>query len=117
MKCNNILLEQASSNSHVSIPIGWIFVLFRLYDFWLSFGDRETYRLFEQSLSTLLVHLGEYDAGYWSYYDVEKRLASPFYHDLHIHQLEALAVVEGDPTLTQVLGRWEAYKDSKLNRF
>jgi len=112
-----IFLEEAPSNPRVSILNGWIFALFGLYDFWLAFGDKQTYRLFKQSLNTLLVHLGEYDAGYWSYYDVEKRLASPFYHDLHIHQLEALAAVESDPTLTQVLGRWEAYEDSKLNRF
>lgn len=113
----DIFLEEVPHDRRVSILNGWIFALFGLYDFWLAFGDKQTYEVFKQSLDTLLTHLGEYDAGYWSYYDVEKRLASPFYHDLHIHQLKALAMVENSSRLTQILGRWEAYQHSRLNRF
>jgi hypothetical protein len=31
-----------------------------------------------------------YDARFWSFYDTSGALASPFYHRLHIAQLEAL---------------------------
>jgi len=48
---------------------------------------------------------------------VQKRLASPFYHVLHIHQLKALAMVENNSRLTRVLGRWEVYQHSRVNRF
>jgi len=113
----DIFLEEVPHNRRVSILNGWIFALFGLYDSWLVFNDKQTYEVFKQSLDTLLTHLGEYDAGYWSYYDVQKHLASPFYHDLHIHQLKALAMVENSSRLTQILGRWEAYQHSRLNRF
>ncbi|AFM21810.1 D-glucuronyl C5-epimerase [Acetomicrobium mobile DSM 13181] len=113
----DIFLEEVPHDRRVSILNGWIFALFGLYDSWLVFNDKQTYEVFKQSLDTLLTHLGEYDAGYWSYYDVQKHLASPFYHDLHIHQLKALAMVENSSRLTQILGRWEAYQHSRLNRF
>jgi len=113
----DIFLEEVPSNPRVSILNGWIFALFGLYDFWLAFSDKQTYGIFKQSLDTLLAYLGEYDAGYWSYYDIQKHLASPFYHDLHIHQLKALVMVESNSRLTQVLGRWEAYQQSRVNRF
>jgi hypothetical protein len=32
----------------------------------------------------------------WSYYDTGGRLASPFYHDLHISRLEALHLLTGE---------------------
>ncbi len=113
----DIFLEEVPHDRRVSILNGWIFALFGLYDSWLVFNDKQTYEVFKQSLDTLLTHLGEYDAGYWSYYDVQKHLASPFFHDLHIHQLKALAMVENSSRLTQILGRWEAYQHSRLNRF
>lgn len=103
----DIFLEEVPHDRRVSILNGWIFALFGLYDSWLVFNDKQTYEVFKQSLDTLLTHLGEYDAGYWSYYDIQKHLASPFYQDLHIHQLRALAMVENSSRLTQILGRWE----------
>ena len=42
------------------------------------------------TLSALLARLQTYDAGFWSFYDTSGTLASPFYHRLHIAQLEAL---------------------------
>ncbi len=103
----DIFLEEVPHNRRVPILNGWIFAFFGLYDFWLVFNDKQTYEIFKQSLDSLLAHLGEYDAGYWSYYDIQKHLASPFYQDLHIHQLRALAMVENSSRLTQILGRWE----------
>jgi capsular polysaccharide biosynthesis protein len=41
-------------------------------------------------LASLLARLPMYDAQFWSFYDTSGALASPFYHRLHIAQLEAL---------------------------
>jgi len=114
---DNIFLEEAPSNPRSSILNGWIFALFGLYDFWLVFEDKQAYDIFKCSLRSLITHLGQYDTGYWSYYDVQKHLASPFYHVLHINQLEALLMIEHNPTLKEVLYRWKAYQQSKINEF
>ena len=66
----DIFLEEVPHNRRVPILNGWIFAFFGLYDFWLVFNDKQTYEIFKQSLDSLLAHLGEYDAGYWSYYDI-----------------------------------------------
>ncbi len=107
---DELFLEEMPSTPRSSILNGWIFALFGLYDYWLAFKDREAQNLFQQSLNTLNRHLHEYDAGYWSYYDIKSHLASPFYHDLHIHQLHALSMVDEDPVLTEFHDRWAEYQ-------
>ena len=42
------------------------------------------------ALASLLARLPMYEAQFWSFYDTSGALASPFYHRLHIAQLEAL---------------------------
>ena len=112
----SLFLEEAPAIHRSSILNGWIFALFGLYDFWLAFKDENARALFRLSLDTLKGHLHEYDAGYWSYYDVRGHLASPFYHDLHIHQLTALALIDNDTLVAEFRNRWIGYSQSWKNR-
>jgi len=112
----SLFLEEAPAIPRSSILNGWIFALFGIYDFWLVFKDENAYNLFKLSLDTLKGHLHKYDAGYWSYYDVRGHLASPFYHDLHIHQLTALAMIDDYSLFTQFRDRWIRYRQSWKNR-
>jgi hypothetical protein len=112
----SLFLEEAPAKNRSSILNGWIFALFGLYDFSLAFNDKNALELFRLSLDTLKKHLQDYDTGYWSYYDIRGHLASPFYHDLHIHQLTALAMVDIDPIITKFLKRWISYHQSWKNR-
>lgn len=116
VKGKRLFLEEVPSLPRSSILNGWIFGIFGLYDFWLAFKDENARELFMLSLDTLKGHLYEYDAGYWSYYDVRGHLASHFYHDLHIHQLTALAMIDNDTLVAEFRDRWIRYQQSWKNR-
>lgn len=109
-------MEEVPTVPRSSILNGWIFALFGLYDFWLAFKDENARGLFWHSFDTLKHHLQEYDAGYWSYYDVKGHLPSPFYHDLHIHQLTALVMIHNDTLVTEFRDRWITYQRVWRNR-
>jgi hypothetical protein len=112
----NLFLEELPTIPRSSILNGWIFALFGLYDFLLAFKDKNAYNLFKLSFDTLKNHLREYDTGYWSYYDARGHLASFFYHDLHIHQLTALALLDNDSLFVEFRDRWIRYQQSWKNR-
>ena len=113
---DELFLEEKPTNPRSSILNGWIFAIFGLYDFWLAFADENAHELFRASLTTLKSHLREYDAGYWSRYDINDHLASPFYHDLHIHQITALSMIDDDPCFREIRDRWIGYRSVRKNR-
>lgn len=112
----NLFLEEIPSVPRSSILNGWIFALFGLYDYSLAFGDGTAQNLLKLSLATLKKHLQEYDTGYWSRYDRLGNLASPFYHDLHIHQLTALSMIDHDPIFDQFRAKFICYQQSLIKR-
>ncbi len=111
-----LVLEEIPSFPPSSILNGWIFAIFGLYDFWLAFQDSKIREYFELSLNTLKDRLVDYDSGYWSFYDRLGHMSSPFYHDLHIHQLSALAMIDSDPIFLEYRDRWHAYQQAMLNK-
>lgn len=112
----SLFLEEAPSHPRSSILNGWIFALFGMYDFWLAFKDENARELCGRSFTTLKLHLNDYDTGYWSYYDVQGHLSSPFYHELHIHQLNALAILDSDAIITSYRDRWMKYQRVWVNQ-
>jgi hypothetical protein len=57
--------------------------------------------------------IGSYDVGWWSRYSLYPHrlpdLAKPFYHRLHVHQLEVTARLVGEAELAETARRWAAY--------
>lgn len=86
------LLEEVPADDYKAILNGWVFALFGLYDYLLVEDSSEVRQMLKKSLGALVAYLPSYSAGYWSYYDLSGHLASPFYHRLHIAQLEALSL-------------------------
>ncbi|GEM90763.1 hypothetical protein ODE01S_21970 [Oceanithermus desulfurans NBRC 100063] len=84
------ILEEVPAQTPNGILNGWIFALFGLYDYLLVQDDSQVRSAMEETLGTLIAYLPRYSTGYWSYYDLTGILASPFYHKLHIAQLQAL---------------------------
>jgi len=111
-----VFFEEAPSQPRNTVLNGWIFALFGLYDYNLAFDDRRVKDIFERSIETLAQHLPSYDSGYWSYYDSQKHLSSPFYHNLHISQLEALCLVSDNPVFERYRRRWSIFQDKFINR-
>ncbi len=85
-----LILEEVPFGEPKTILNGWVFALYGLYDLAIAGGPRDAQEALDDTLGALLVRLQAYDAGFWSLYDTSGTLASPFYHRLHIAQLEAL---------------------------
>ena len=91
---------------------GWVFALFGLYDAILV-CDSGIYReAFAKSLHTLIESLPDFDCDYWSIYSTDGKMSSPFYHDLHIAQMQALHEMTHDDLFLEYSERWMTYKKS-----
>lgn len=109
-----LFLEEYPQVPRRSVMNGWVFSLFGLYD--ISLGDCSYAEDFECSARSLAAHLGDYDAGFWSYYDLEHRMASPAYHKLHIAQMEELAAITGMTEFSTFAEKLSRYQGVGLNR-
>lgn len=94
---------------------GWIFSLWGLYDYFKYTSDEQTGAVLAATLETLKKKLPEFDIGYWSMYEDGKRICSPFYHDLHIAQLDVMHDLFGDEIYKEYAQKWDAYRKSFWN--
>jgi len=113
---DNIYLEEFPSKDRNTILNGWIFAIFGVYDYCLLTVRKEIKETFDKSILTLKRNLKYFDSGFWSYYDIKKNIASPFYHNLHINQFHALYLVTNDEVFRMYRERWESYKSKFINR-
>lgn len=100
---------------------GFIWALWGVYDFHCATRRPDALSLWERCLGTLRANLHRYDAGFWSLYEQSgtplRMLASPFYHELHIVQLEVLHRLTGDEVFRIYRDRWAAYQERRWNRW
>lgn len=115
---NEIFFEEYADLEGIkkSVLNGWIFSLFGVYDFLKLEKDKTIQEIYEKSLKTLKNSLQYYDIGYWSYYDLTGRIASPAYHKLHIALLHTLADITDDNTFSTVADKWEKYSNSRCKK-
>lgn len=86
---------------------GWIFAWWGLYDYVLITKDCKRYkRILNQSEKTLREFLPKYSKKVWSAYDLEGRIASPFYHNLHIAQMQVMYRLTGDDLYNDIASIW-----------
>lgn len=109
-----LFLEEYPQRPRRSVMNGWIFSLFGLYD--ASLIDAAFEVPFHKSCETLAQHLDDYDNGYWSLYDLERRIASPAYHSLHIAQLRTMAELSGDERFSKKAEQFSEYSKVGVNR-
>lgn len=88
---------------------GWIFSLWGLMDYIRVSEDASTKEILEKSLRTLEKDLPSYDLGYWSKYEDKKRIASPFYHKLHVAQLRVMFDLTGKEVYRTYADRWDRF--------
>lgn len=94
---------------------GWIFASWGLLDYAKVTEDVDIVKAWELTTKTMANDLKLFDAGYWSKYTIAKAMASPFYHNLHIAQLNVMADLTGIPAFKQYADKFSAYKASWLN--
>lgn len=97
---------------------GWIFAWWGLYDYVLTTHDSGKYRQnLELSLQSLEQQLGKFTKSYWSMYDLGGRIASPFYHHLHIAQMQAMHRLTEHQIFDDYAQQWQCNENNKLNRW
>lgn len=86
---------------------GSIFSWWGLYDYVMVSGDNGKYRQsMEQTLRSLMKVLPYFTYPYWSKYSLDGLIASPFYHNLHIAQMQAMFKLTGEEVFDQYAKRW-----------
>lgn len=92
---------------------GWIFAIFGIYDYLLLFpNDKNIEEFYKNTITTLINELPRYDLKYWSKYDLNKRIASPFYHNLHIAQLNVLYALTDNKTFNIYENKFKKYSNN-----
>lgn len=111
-----LVLEEVAQQRENAVLNGWVFSLFGLYDYLLARPDNEVAVALDRTVAALCHWLPRYCGPYWSLYDTEGALASPFYHHLHIAQLAALelAFPERAPHFAGARQRFERQAASRV---
>ncbi len=92
---------------------GYIFAIWGIRDFYIHSGADDVRDVWNKCVKTLVNALPEYDSGFWSYYNMEKKIASYNYHrNVHIPQLRAMYRLTGQENFRKTAGRWEKYSAS-----
>jgi hypothetical protein len=99
---------------------GFIWATWGVYDYYLYTQHQDAERLFAEAVRTLKDNLYRFDFGFWSLYEQSgtrmKMLASPFYHSLHIVQLQVMHKLTGEAVFNEYAHRWEAYRQHFVKR-
>ena len=109
-----VLLEYTHKSAVMN---GWIFAWFGLYDYELATAGQGGYQeTMRQSMATLKKYLPRFTNSFWSMYDLDGHLASPFYHNLHIAQMQALYLMTKQEVFNYYAEKWESYAKAPLNK-
>jgi heparosan-N-sulfate-glucuronate 5-epimerase len=107
------IVEEAEARPPSHILNGWIFALWGLWDVRTAFGDARADDLLNSTIDCLRSKLDEYDLGWWTLYSLFPHslpdLAQPFYHRLHVHQMEVLYRLTGMAEFGAAARRWASY--------
>lgn len=116
----NLWIEEYLVQPPTHILNGFIWALWGIYDYYLVTRDPRTITLFDDFCTTVREHLKDYDIGFWSLYELTpqriKSLASPFYHRLHVTQLQIMHLMTGDDIFYSYGKKWQGYLENPLFR-
>lgn len=105
-----ILLEY----QHLPVVLnGWIFSWWGLYDYVLVTHDRFVTSRMNESLNTLMRMMPKFACAFWSMYDLGGKIASPFYHNLHIAQMQAMYKLTGMEVFQKYAQVWKKQQNNK----
>lgn len=111
---DDIFLQECTNQP--TVLNGWIFAIFGLYDYVKVSGDKNLKVILEKTLNTLSNYLPALDNKYWSMYNLDGMITSPFYHNLHIAQLNALYDLFGMEIFNHYSYKWKIYQGNWFNR-
>lgn len=95
---------------------GWIFAWWGLYDYVMATEDKGYYKeRLDTSCKALENYLPSFSTSYWSMYDLAGHMASPFYHHLHIAQMQAMYQLTGHDIFNKYARRWQNNENNKID--
>jgi hypothetical protein len=105
----NLWLEEYPSKEPSLVLNGFIYALFGLYDLYRVERDPEVKAEIDACLGTLVTRLRDFDSGYWSNYDLQKRELVRYYYqkNVHVPQMAVLEALTGDPVFGFYRKRWQ----------
>jgi len=113
-----IWFEEFPTAPALHVLNGFIFALLGIHDHLLVSGSAEAERFWTEGTGTLLGNIGRFDLGYWSRYDLHRRVAASHqYHHLHHLQLEVLADLLDSDRLHRLAARWRNAPGQGIARF
>jgi len=116
----DVWIEEYIVTPPTHILNGFIWALWGVYDYSLTFPTSQARDLFNRCVETLTKNLARYDNGFWSLYEQSgtrlPMVASRFYHQLHIVQLRVMHQLTNLAVFAQTADRWEEYSRNRLNR-
>lgn len=93
---------------------GWIFSLWGLFDYLKIVDNTEIKNIYRRSIQTVINTLSEFELGYWSKYELGRRIASPFYHKLHIAQFNVMHDITREERFFEYAVKWQKYEKNIL---
>ena len=107
------VLEESPSQPPSHVLNGWIYALWGLWEVHIALEESLARDMLAASIQCLRVKLPAYDVGWWSKYSLYPHLladlAKPFYHRLHVDQLEIMYRLTGFSDFAEIAGRWRQY--------
>lgn len=102
---DDVILREYTNQQ--TVMNGWIFAWWGLYDFVLATNDQGRYKeIMNKSLESFIKYLPNFKCRYWSVYSLDGKLASPFYHNLHIAQMQAMYQLTDLDIFNEYAMRW-----------
>lgn len=95
---------------------GWIFSIWGIMDYCKFFKDKTSQKILDRTQKSLEVMLPKFDLGYWSKYEDGVRISSPFYHSLHIAQLNVMFDLTGVEVYKTYAEKFLKYQNNGINR-
>ncbi len=85
-------------------------------DYCKYFNDVAVNEVLHKSLKSLEKYLHKFDLPFWSRYEFGKRISSPFYHKLHIAQLNVMYDLTGVAIYKNYADKWQKYQENWFYR-
>ncbi len=105
----NLWFEEFPSERPSFVLNGFVYTLFGLYDLYRVTRDADVKADINACLQTLLVNLQQFDTGYWSTYDLQrKELVRYYYHkNVHVPQMDVLHRLTGERIFADYREKWQ----------
>jgi heparosan-N-sulfate-glucuronate 5-epimerase len=116
----DIWIDEFIVNPAIHALNGFIWALWGVRDYAEWSGRADASHLWTRSVGTLMRHLSDFDAGWWSLYEGRHKgkevLASRYHHTLHITQLRVMHRLTRIASFGRFADRFQTYLDRPANR-